>query len=208
MNMDWHMSVSEEMTVEWQAGSCEEDDAEDEELEADAGKPQEQEFSIEFSCVVEENLYFLNPPGAVDDPLGCIEDLLDASSSDELLGVLMEHGWQEESDSSPGGQGYWGIENVAPHLDDWEFESNLFGDGSGSIQVTDPSGKVHEIQIDAPDDYGDEYLNPTLNEHPDLIGSIFDTDLLSTAELTKLLQQVITIEKQSRGDEANPVQAQ
>jgi len=216
MNMEWHMSFSQEITVEWQGSSRKDEDAESEDLDAedhserissDQDKPKAQKFSIDFTCVVERNCYFLNPPNSVEDPVACLEGLIDAGSRDELLGVLENHGWEKELDFCPGGQGYWGIENVTPQLEDWLFESDLYGDGSGTISITDPAEKVHKVQIGAPSDTGDEYLNPTLDEHPDLIGSIFETDLLSSTELTKLLQQVITIEKQSQRGEANRVQA-
>ena len=209
MNMEWHMSFSEDITVEWLDSCQQESTADEEELEDDEeleegdenpGEPREQEFAIEFSCVVEENFFDLCPPEFVEDPFGCLEKLTSASSSVELPDILMKSGWRDEIDYTPGDQGYWEIESVTPELDDWEFEANLLGDASGTIRVTDPAGCTHNFEIESGDhsDNG-KYLNPTLRDHPDLIASIFGTDLLSSSELTTLLVQVIAFEKQSRG---------
>jgi hypothetical protein len=113
----------------------------------------------------------------------------------------MKHGWSEQA-SSLGDYGSWEIKSVSPQLDCWEVYPLLSIDGSGTIEIVDPAGEMHVVRVEAPDkEY--EFLNPTLKEHPDMVGSIFETDLFSSAELTKLLQQVITIEKQSRADNAN-----
>ncbi|MCX5938301.1 MAG: hypothetical protein NTW02_08895, partial [Cyanobium sp. LacPavin_0920_WC12_MAG_62_9] len=115
------------------------------------------------------------------------------------LAVLEMYGWEEEADSTPGGQGYWEIESVTPALEGWEIEADLLGDGSGTIQVTDPAGETHDIEVEAPCDYGDEYLNPTLDDNPDLIASIFDGTEKSSHELRNLLHKLIIVEKQRRG---------
>lgn len=215
LNMEWHMSFSQEFTVEWEAFSEEEDDIGSEELDteddvghssSDHDEPEEQEFSVDFSCVVDETYCLLNPPAGIEDSLGCLEKIIDANSKEELLRILIRHGWEKEVDSC--GDGYWQIESVTPELDGWEVSADLNGDGSGSIHITDPSGGTHEVDVDTPDDLGDEYLNPTLNEFPDLVRSIFATDVVSSSELVELLRQVIANEKQCRGADANPVQTQ
>ena len=198
------MSFNQEITVAW-LDSCKQESTagkdepeDDDELEEDdeyLDEPKWQEFSVDFSCVIEENCCFLSPPSIVERPLECLEQLINIQSKDEILDVLERHGWEIESDSTPGGQGYWGIESITPQLVDWEFAADLLGDGSGRIQITDPTGETHEVEVDAPTDYGDEYLNPTLGEHPDLIGDIFETDAVSSAELIGLLRQVIVSEK-------------
>ena len=212
MHMEEHMSFTQEITVEWRDGPLEEDDTESEERDSgeDVGQDPndltEQNFSIDFSCVVEENLYLLNPPDKVDDPLDLLEELLKGNRSEDLLRTLMKHSWGEEC-SSLGDYGYWEIKSVSPVLDDWELHADLSIDGSGSIEITDPAGKTHVVEVEAPDkDY--EILNPVLKEYPDLIGSIFKTDALSSAELRRFLQQLIAIEEQSRGSEGNEDAAQ
>lgn len=188
MNYEWHMGFNYVITIGWNPDST----------EIVSNEDHEQEFSMQFSCVVEENLYFLKPPGALDDPLSCIEALIKVNSREDLLDVLKMHGWEEESDSCPGGQGYWKIESVTPDLENWELEAHLGGDGSGTIQVTDPSGRTHDVEIEAPDDYGDEYLNPTLDGYTDFIANIFHDIDKSPAEMRDLLLKVIANEKQSK----------
>lgn len=220
MNKEWHMGFSQDITIEWSPSppdDVEEDDPDEgEEADqaqeswvdgADAGESQQQDFSIDFSCVVEENFWFLTPPASLDDPVGCLEALIAVNSREELLAVLEKHGWEEEYDSTPGGQGYWAIESLTPELVDWDFDANLFGDGSGIVQVTDPSGKIHEISIEAPDDCGHEYLNPTLEDFPDFIASVFDKSGKTTAELCNLLHMVIVVERQSGATKSNPCQS-
>ncbi|MEA5474279.1 hypothetical protein VB716_08600 [Synechococcus sp. CCY9201] len=215
MNQEWHMAFSKEITIKWTPSASdrcgdkdsEEGDQDDDEVDEDdrtqdaweddpdTVESQQQDFSVEFSCVVEENLFFLNPPNSLDDPISCLKDLIAVNSSEELPFVLEMHGWEAEFDSCPGGQGYWQIESVTPELDDWEVEAELLGDGSGTVHITDPSGETHDFEIEAPDEYGDEYLNPTLNDSPDFIASIFDGTSYSPAELRDLLLKVIAVEK-------------
>lgn len=172
MNMEWHMSFSKRVTVNWQAVSVDDDDDGDDDdsdatdkkraKEACQAIPVKQVFSIQFSCVVEENLYFLRPPCEIEDPRALIEELIQDPEGGDLLAILEQHGWEAEGDSTPGDQGFWEIESVDPQLEDWEFDSDLFGDGSGVVAITDPTGKVHNRRIQPPSDYGDEYVNPTL----------------------------------------------
>jgi hypothetical protein len=214
MNMEWHMSFSQEFTVEWEACSGEEDNTGSEELDTedavgqsspDHDEPEEQEFSIDFSCVVDEVNCNLTPPCNVEDPISCLEKLIDVNSEGELLSVLLRHGWEKEVISC--GDGYWEIESVTPEIDGWELHADLNGVGSGSIQITDPSGETHVVDVEAPDDLGDEYLNPTLNEFPDLVESIFAIDVVSSSDLVELLRQVIANERESRADNANHSQS-
>ncbi len=207
MYMEQNISFTQEITVEWQAGSGEEDDAESGEQDSgeDVGPNpnalKQQDFTIDLLCDVEEGLELLCPPDNLGDPLSFYEELIKGNSSEDLLSTLMKHGWSEEA-SCLGDYGSWEIKSVSPQLDEWELYASLSIDGSGSIEITDPAGQTHVVEVEAPDkEY--EFLNPTLKEHPDIVGSIFETDLLPSAELTKLLQQVITIEKQSRADNAN-----
>ena len=199
------MSFSHEVSIEWNPDSSEsdtEDDGNEKGEQEDCQEGIEQDLSIRFSCVVDENLYFLKPPYALDNRVGLLEALIGVNSSAELLAVLEMYGWEEEADSTPGGQGYWEIKSVTPELEGWVIEADLLGDGSGTIQVTDPAGETHDIEVEAPCDYGDEYLNPTLDENPDLIASVFEGINKSSPELRNLLHRLITGEKHGRGDEA------
>ena len=168
MNMEWHMNFERRITVNWRADVTEDDD---EEITAKAlHQPvkSKQIFTIRFTCVVEENLYFLCPPSKIEDPCALIGDLIQDGEESSLLSILELHGWDAEGDSTPGGQGYWEIQRVNPELDDWHFEADLLGDGSGSLFITDPSEQEHMRRIQAPYDYDDEYINPTLGQ--DLTG--------------------------------------
>jgi hypothetical protein len=212
MNMEQHMRFSQEITIEWQDSSGEEDEAESgervpgEDVGPNHNDVKQQDVSIDFSCIAEDGLWILCPPDNIDDPLGVLEELINCNTSEEILNTLMNHGWKEQS-SSLGDYGYWEIKCISPQLDGWQVDADLSIDGSGTIQIENPEGETHVVDVEAPDkEY--EFLNPTLKKHPDMVGSILETDLLSSAELTMLLQQVITIEKQSCGGEADPVQAQ
>lgn len=212
MNMEQHMRFTQEITVEWRASSGEDDDTESGEQDPGEGvgpNPntlKQQDFNIGFSCVVDEGLWLLYPPGNLDDSLSFYEELINCNSSEDLLSTLTKHGWSEQA-SSLGDYGYWQIKCVSPQLNGWEVDADLSIDGSGTIQIEDPAGETHVVEVEAPDkEY--EFLNPKLKEHPDMIGCIFETDLLSSAELTRLLEQLIAIEKQSRGGEGNPVGGQ
>lgn len=173
MNMECHYSFSEDVTVQWRPNSLEDSGhkgSNEEQLDE-----LEQEFCIHFSCVVEDNLYFLRPPNEVKDSLGLLVQLLRAKP-DELLGTLLVCGWVAEFDSAPGGQGFWGIESVEPGLDDWDLEADLDGNGSGIVQITDPVGITHDIKIEFYDYEKIEDLNPALNHHIDPIASIFESN--------------------------------
>jgi len=205
INKECHMSFSHEVAIEWNPDSSESDSEDDGDKKGEQEVCQEgneQDLSIKFSCVVEENLYFLKPPYALDNIVGLLEALIGVNSSADLLAVLEMYGWEEEGDSTPGGQGYWEIESVTPALEGWEVEADLLGDGSGTIKVTDPAGETHDIEVEAPCDHGDEYLNPTLDENPDLIASIFESTDKSSPEMGNLLLKIITGEMHGREDEA------
>jgi len=204
MNMEWHMSFTQEFTVEWEGRSDENAESRSTELETEEGEDdedideeqlEEQEFSIDFCCIVDEVHCNLSPPAKLDDPLSCLEKLIDVTSKTELLTVLIEHGWEKDVDSC--GDGYWEIENISPEEDGWEVSADLDGDGSGSVHITDPAGGTHEVEIDSPEDYGGSYLNPSLNEFIDMISSIFEVKSVSSEDLPKLLRQVIVLEKSS-----------
>ena len=216
LNREWHMSFWRDITIEWipdlAAVAAEHDNGDrrlesSREEECDSRESQARDFSIEFSCVVEgKNYFILNPPNSLDDPMGCIEALVDIDSSEELLAALEMHGWEEESDTSPGGQCLWKIESIAPELKGWDIAADLLGDGSGTIQVIDPSGKTHIVEVEAPDDYGDEYLNPTLEDLPDFIASVFVDSGKTTTELCNLLLKLIAVERQNGATDSNPCQ--
>ena len=172
MNMEWHMSFQKRITVNWQVDTMDDDDGDDDDLcatdkkkakEADQAIPIKQIFNIRFSCVVEENVYFLCPPSKIEDPRALIEELIQNPEGSDLLDILEQHGWHAEADYTPGDQGFWEIDSVDPELEDWEFGSDLIGDGSGVVAITDPTGKVHNRRIQAPSSFGDKYVNPTLS---------------------------------------------
>jgi len=205
LTMEQHMSFTQEITVEWRADSREDDDAQSGEQDSgeDVGPNpntlKRQDFEIDFSCDVEEGLWTLYPPDIIDDPISIYEQLINCNSSESLLSTLMRHGWSEEA-SALGDYGHWEINSVSSQLDCWEIWPHLSIDGSGAIQIEDPAGETHLVEVEAPDkEY--EFLNPKLTEHPDILGSIFETDIVSSSELASLLQQLIASMKYIHGVE-------
>jgi hypothetical protein len=205
MSMEQQMSFTKEITVEWRADSREDDDAESgeqdsgEDVGPDPKTLKQQDFDIDLCCVVDEGLWILYPPDIIDDPISIYEQLINCNSSESLLSTLTRHGWSEQA-SSLGDYGYWEIKSVSPQLDCWEICADLSIDGSGTIQIEDPAGETHVVEVEAPDkEY--EYLKPTLKEHPDILGSIFETEIVSSTELVSLLQQLIASMKHIHGVE-------
>lgn len=209
MTMKQQMSFTKEITVEWRTGSHEDDDAESEEQDSgedvgpDPNTLKQQDFEIDFLCDAEEGLWTLYPPRIIDDPISIYEQLINCNSSEILLSTLMRNGWWEEA-SSLGEYGHWEIKSVSPQLDCWQLCADLSIDGSGTIQIEDPAGEKHVVDVEAPDkEY--EFLNPKLTEHPDILGSIFETHSITSSELVSLLQQLIASMRHIHGVERDSV---
>ncbi len=205
MSMEQQMSFTKDITVEWQPDSREDDDTQSGEKDSgeDVGTNpntlKQQEFEIDFLCDVDEGLWLLYPPDIIDDPISIYDQLISCISSESILSTLMRHGWSEEA-SSLGDYGFWEIKSVRPQLDCWELCADLSIDGSGTIQIEDPAGETHVVDVEAPDQEC-EFLNPKLTEHTDILGSIFETDIISSTELVSLLQQLIASMKHIHGVE-------
>lgn len=205
MSMEQQMRFTKRITVEWRADSREDDDAQSGEQDSggDVGPSpntlKRQDFEIDFLCNVDEGLWLLYPPYIIDDSISIYEQLINCNSSESLLTTLMRHGWWEEA-SSLGEYGQWEIKNVSPQLDCWQLCADLSIDGSGTIQIEDPAGETHLVEVEAPDQEC-EFLEPKLKENPDILGSIFETDIISSTELVSLLQQLIASMKHIHGVE-------
>ncbi len=125
-------------------------------------------FSVTLSCSIDRINADLREVDQVGDP----RDIDPAQLIEVLKGLGIENGgsvdlfalsdcFDYEIDSIPGGQGYWGIEAVAPTRSCWSLDVNLDGFGAGTITATGPSGIVYEDDVHEPGQ-DQQYRNPTL----------------------------------------------
>lgn len=126
-------------------------------------------FSVTLSCSIDRINADLREVDKVGDP----RDINPAQLIEVLKGLGIENGgsvdlfaisdcFDYEIDSIPGGQGYWGIEAVAPSRSCWSLDVDLDGFGAGTIKATGPSGFVYEDDVHEPGQ-DQQYRNPTLD---------------------------------------------
>lgn len=176
-SFDWEMTCSHEISVDWQPA---EDQAEEMDNEDGMGE-ESQDFTITLSATIDSgNHAILRPPSGVDDVKLLFAEL-DAfeGENSKLFQVLQRHGWDCETDCTGDG-GYFDLESVEPELDGWGFSAaSIMGDGSGTLCVTDPSGKEHEIEL-AEGDIEDSFVNYALEDGfclSDFLSELFSHDM-------------------------------
>jgi len=171
-SFDWNMSFSHEISVRWQP-------ANDQESEDDGREDldeKSQDFTLAFTATIDSgNCAVLTPPDRIKDIQSIFNELDSCDGGEMQFEVLKRHGWSCEVDTTGDG-GYFLLESVEPELDGWELGScSVYGDGSGTLYVSDPSGREREIELPAYRDIEDSFDNYRLDEELDLSG-IFDHD--------------------------------
>lgn len=186
-SFDWNITCRHEISVDWQPAEDQDEEIDNEDDLVD----QSQDFTITLSATIDSgNHAILRPPSGLDDVklLFAELDTFDGAN-DKLFQILQRHGWDCETNCTGDG-GYFDLESVEPELDEWDFSSaSIMGDGSGTLCVSDPSGKDHEIELPE-GEMENSFINYVLEDGFDLsdfLSELFSHDMDALAAFERII---------------------
>jgi hypothetical protein len=185
---DWKMSCSHEISIDWQPAN----ELEEQGDNGDDLTERSQDFTVSLLGTIDNENALLESPGKVNDIKRLFAELDANESVVKLFEILERHGWVC-SNCASGDGGYFELDSVEPALDEWNFsEYSITVDGSGTLCVTDPSEKEHEIDLPAGvlEHSFENYRLDELFALPD----IFDHDM----EALDAFRKIVSLSEQCR----------